>query len=160
MSACDHRRLTDLEFDQEDGTIFAVCADCGAEWIEVPAIVLRETQKILDHREDQNTCRTCKHWTIAENYQVRRYIYPPDPITFEEPSTEDEVQARYGHRVRECRAPKLYFHERPSPAGAAVVDASEYFAALVTGEEFGCVLYEPLDPRKDNDDAPDNETAE
>jgi hypothetical protein len=48
-----------------------------------------------------------------------------------------------------CSAADAFFAEsdairqRPQIDGACVVDGSEYRAELITGEQFGCVLFEP-----------------
>lgn len=48
-------------------------------------------------------------------------------------------------KVRYCNNPKITFYERPvEPDGATVIDGSMYKANLVTGPEFGCVLWEGL----------------
>ncbi len=35
----------------------------------------------------------------------------------------------------------MKFYERPDKDGACVADGSEYYASLITGEDFGCSLY-------------------
>lgn len=50
-------------------------------------------------------------------------------------------------QVRVCTSPKLLRIERPiEPSGASVIDASEYYAALLTGPDFGCVNHEGNEP--------------
>ena len=55
--------------------------------------------------------------------------------------------------VKQCKHPGLLFCERPLESnGFAVVDGSQYFAALATAEDFGCVRYEPTTNEKDDDE--------
>jgi hypothetical protein len=48
--------------------------------------------------------------------------------------------------VRVCQNPRLRFYERPEQSGAAVIDGSEYYGALVSGPDFGCVMHEGAGP--------------
>jgi hypothetical protein len=50
-----------------------------------------------------------------------------------------------GYEVRECKSPLLRWFATPGPNEAALVDGSEYYAALLTGEAFGCVNHESDD---------------
>jgi hypothetical protein len=47
-----------------------------------------------------------------------------------------------GYEVRKCESPFLRWFETPEIDEASLVDGSEYYAALLTGEAFGCVNYE------------------
>lgn len=103
------------------------------------------------------TCKTCRWWKPApDDYRDRdrehtvmlgedlRGLYWAGPD--EEPLPTAELEAlsvaQHGYLVRECEAPKILFYQRPDRTGAAVVDGSGYRAALVTAEDFGCVLWE------------------
>lgn len=55
------------------------------------------------------------------------------------------IAAKWRHNVRFCKHPKLEFCQRPERNALAVIDGSEYYAALLTGEDFGCVLHEIKD---------------
>lgn len=93
-----------------------------------------------------NTCKTCLHWVIPQDsedsYRCREIASPRDPVTYKQEKTEEAIAAKWGYNVRVCKHPKLEFCQRPEQDGFALVDGSEYYAALVTGEDFGCVLYE------------------
>ena len=84
------------------------------------------------------TCKTCVHWRNDDRWsdQLSR---PVDPDTYEHMVMPFEV--------RRCMSPHLLFCERPLERdGFAVADGSEYFAALYTAPDFGCVLHVE-DPR-------------
>lgn len=91
------------------------------------------------------TCQTCRWWRLVqgddESYRIRNLVVGNHPTTHEVFSESQAVQL-HGYRVRQCLAPKLLFYQRPSRNGLAMLDGSGYFAALVTGEDFGCVLHE------------------
>lgn len=86
-------------------------------------------------------CVTCKWWQEEED-RYNTVVNPPDPITYDQLETEDEIRAKWGHAVRHCKNPKILFYQRPEINAAAVVDGSNYHAALLTAEQFGCVLHE------------------
>lgn len=100
-----------------------------------------------------STCKSCKHWTIKSD--VSRIVFPPHPVTFKHPADEAQVVQTYGYRVRYCLHPKILFYQRPERDGAAVVDGSQYHAALLTAEDFGCVLHEHTDAPLENIRNPD-----
>lgn len=84
-----------------------------------------------------NTCKTCKHWTVDNDHPGSHdnIINPRDPDTLEPMAT--------GFEVRECAHPAKTFYERPVERnGFGLCDGSEYFAALYTAEDFGCVRHE------------------
>lgn len=61
--------------------------------------------------------------------------HPTDPDTYE--------PMVMPFAVKLCRHPKQTFAERPVEAdGFGVVDGSEYYARLITAEDFGCVRHE------------------
>ena len=86
------------------------------------------------------TCKTCKHWISLEgsdyfaDKRAARVCQPIDPDTYE--------PMALGYEVRECKSPLLRWFETPEPNEAALVDGSEYYAALLTGQDFGCVNHE------------------
>lgn len=88
------------------------------------------------------TCKTCKHWLIAKEDRADDLISPYDPVTYKREETEEAIAAKWGHNVRYCKHPKLQFYQRPDKDGLAVIDGSDYYAALLTGEDFGCILHE------------------
>lgn len=62
-------------------------------------------------------------------------IYPTDPDTF--------GPMKMLFEVKYCKSPKITFYERPVESdGATVVDGSQYHAAIITGPDFGCVLWQ------------------
>jgi len=92
-----------------------------------------------------NRCKTCKHWVLQEDGEPCAgddIISPPDPDSYDREEGEEAIAARWGHNVRFCRHPKLLYYQRPDKNGMTVVDDEECFAALLTSEDFGCVLWE------------------
>lgn len=92
-------------------------------------------------------CETCKFWQLdnEDRTYLHPIVFPYHPgKDFEQCQTEEEVVAAFGYRVRYCTNPKIVFYQRPEINAATVVDGSEYRAALLTAEKFGCVLHEPL----------------
>ena len=96
-----------------------------------------------------NCCATCRYWQEDEERRYHSVINPPDPVTYEQCKTEEEIAAKWGHRVRYCAHPKILFYQRPEIDAAAVVDGSEYDASLLTAEQFGCVLHESTSEKAD-----------
>ena len=91
-----------------------------------------------------NLCKTCVFWKFSaeDEYEPGDQVARPrHPVTFE-PQSEEQTNTDHGYVVRYCKHPKILFYERPEIDGAAVVDGSEYHAALLTAEAFGCVLHE------------------
>lgn len=86
-----------------------------------------------------NRCKTCCHWkkpTADDDHKVSAITEPTDPDTYE-PMT-------LPYETRKCAHPQqAMFEHPPSNPGFALTDGSEYFAALCTTEDFGCVLHEP-----------------
>lgn len=87
-----------------------------------------------------NLCKTCNHWkTPSKNHVKMGMCRCYDPITFEDINPPFEV--------RICEHPSKRFCDRPlEKNGFALADASDYFACLVTAEDFGCVRHEPKEP--------------
>ena len=84
------------------------------------------------------TCKTCKHWKIPSDEYYNEIVTPHDSDTFE--PMEMPFQVRF------CTSPKITFYERPVESnGATVCDGSNYDADLITAEDFGCVLWEPIE---------------
>ena len=75
----------------------------------------RESLKIMQ------TCKTCKHWKKFEEDYV-----PPD------------------YQIRRCKNPKMEHNECPLKNTASPHDYDGYEADFITGEDFGCVLHEPI----------------
>lgn len=90
-------------------------------------------------------CKTCAHWKVdnkgalnADDIQA-----PVDPDTFEPMQMPFEV--------RRCTTDNImYFERNPNPNGISVTDASNYFVAIFTGEEFGCVLHSAYDSKEES----------
>jgi hypothetical protein len=89
-----------------------------------------------------NNCSTCRHWDRSEDVRCQSLIHPDHPDTYKA-LTEQEIVKFHGHLLGQCKHPKLLFFNYPEKGAAAVVDGSQYMAALITSEAFGCVLYEP-----------------
>jgi hypothetical protein len=88
-----------------------------------------------------NTCKTCRFWVPGEEREKERNASHPsfslrDPVTYERIDPQP-------FEVRYCASPKLRDYERPEIDGAATVDGSEYFSALATGPDFGCIHHTP-----------------
>lgn len=85
-----------------------------------------------------NTCKTCKHWTAPaddDNHYAVSICGPIDPDTYE--------PMNRGFETRLCRHPAQARFEAPVERnGFAITDGSQYFAALATAEDFGCVRHE------------------
>lgn len=88
-----------------------------------------------------NRCKTCKHWG-APHGAIR---FPPKPMTEPiDPDTHEPMQMPYA--AKQCGLPSQGRFEYPSEKdGFALSDASEYYAVLVTAEDFGCVRHLPID---------------
>jgi len=83
-------------------------------------------------------CKTCQYWIVPGNaihkeYRAKNLCTPIDMDTFEE--------MKMPHEVKMCRSPNLIWFERPEIDQAAIIDGSEYYAELLTGEEFCCTNY-------------------
>jgi len=94
-------------------------------------------------------CATCKFWVLdpgkSESHRTDDIIWPCDPVTYERETDEQKNADKWGGRVRACISPQIKFYERPSMGGIALVDASEYFAGMVTSETFGCTNHQPIE---------------
>lgn len=74
-----------------------------------------------------NTCKTCKFWRDPNLYSCN----------------ERKLCATTIFLVKICDHPDLNFCEPPVyKNGFSVGDGEDYFAALATAEEFGCVKHE------------------
>ena len=96
----------------------------------------------------EKICKNCEYWKAAKDAPYRwNHSYNSGSVC--KPHDFDTGKPmKFPFDVKICTHPKLLFCERPlEPDGFSVVDGSEYFAALVTAEEFGCVL---PSIRKDN----------
>lgn len=83
------------------------------------------------------TCKTCKHWKKPENEDVRadQLCNAYDPDTYK--------PMERGFECRVCYMPTQTFAEAPIERnGFGMTDASEYYAVLVTADDFGCVGHE------------------
>lgn len=95
----------------------------------------REMRKTAPPRPTMNRCKTCKHWQQPVGFNEGEIAVPRDQDTL-------EPMAR-GFEARICRHPDQAQFEAPIRAdGFALTDSSQYFAAMATGEDFGCVLHE------------------
>jgi len=82
-----------------------------------------------------NRCKSCKHWTESEDHFLSHLMKPYD--------WEAEEPMKFDFEVRYCDSPSLLFSQRPLYANeAAVADASDYMASMLTAEGFGCVNWE------------------
>ena len=84
------------------------------------------------------TCKTCKHWRDPDkdDYLAFYLCNPRDPHNGYKPMER-------GFDCKICKMPTQTFAEAPVERnGFGMVDASEYYAVLVTAEDFGCVRHE------------------
>jgi hypothetical protein len=79
-------------------------------------------------------CRSCRWWQEASDKDSAASF---NDASLRDPETYEIIDA-----VRFCRSPALRFSERPADDGAAVVDGSGYYGALMTGPAFGCVNFD------------------
>ena len=89
-----------------------------------------------------NHCKTCIHWTSAEDCKEYTAV---DMCRLRCPSTGSYIryEEHSEFEVRVCAHPGQTKFERPvTKNGFGLTDASTYLAILVTAEEFGCVLHE------------------
>ena len=86
-----------------------------------------------------NTCKTCAHWIDPndcpdDEYRAESLCHPWD-VDVDEPM-------KLTIEVRMCKHPAQTFSERPVEVdGFGVVDGSNFYARLVTAENFGCVRH-------------------
>lgn len=86
-------------------------------------------------------CKRCRHWGSRPEQEGNLYSItkPQDPDTYKD--------AKMPFEVKECCHPSLVRFERPVESnGFALTDGSEYYAALATAEDFGCVRFEDAAP--------------
>lgn len=75
-------------------------------------------------------CKKCRYWIELDERD-----WPLDL------DTDERIKPNFG--VRQCKSPRLLFHEMPVTKGhASVWDGSHYWAGLYTAEDFGCVNWE------------------
>lgn len=96
-------------------------------------------------------CKNCKYWSNGREFAEEQHYnashlsdvtYPDGDMKYQV-MPDEEAKKLTGRIVRHCIQPLMLFYERPAINGLAVFDGSEYMAGLVTGEEFGCVNFEP-----------------
>ena len=84
------------------------------------------------------TCKTCKHWQgpADDDFYADSLCKPLDP-------QNDYKTMERGYGCKVCKMPTQTFAEAPVERnGFGMVDASQYYAVLVTAEDFGCVRHE------------------
>lgn len=86
-----------------------------------------------------NTCKTCRHWQkpsdANKGYMALGLCDPTDPDSGE--------PMNRGFEVRVCQQPTQTRFESPVEAnGFGLTDGSNYYAALCTAEDFGCIRHE------------------
>ena len=90
-----------------------------------------------------NNCKDCHHWQKDENRYNRAIDPEYNPVTGDEWASDEEKRQFFPDTVRYCKHPKVVFYQRPDSNGVAVFDGSEYMAYLATGQDYGCVNFEP-----------------
>ena len=91
--------------------------------------------------QQQNLCKTCAHWAVplkgaqgGDDYIAAVVITPYDIDSGQDMAMPFEV--------RICAHPAQTRYERPVETnGFGVIDGSEYYARLITAEDFGCVRH-------------------
>ena len=85
-----------------------------------------------------NKCCTCKHWIEPDErgeYAAFRICHPYDQDEF------DPMEIDFSVRI--CKSPKNTIFERsPFSDGVSLIDGSQYYAEMMTGEDYGCVNHE------------------
>lgn len=82
-------------------------------------------------------CRTCEFWQVTQ----KEKDFWGSIITPLDADNWDPMEMPF--EVRFCRSPKLQRFERPIETDrATVVDGSKFYAAFVTGPDFGCIHHE------------------
>lgn len=94
-------------------------------------------------RMNVNNCKDCHHWQKDENRYNRAIDPEYNPVTGDEWASDEEKRQFFPDTVRYCKHPKVVFYQRPDSNGVAVFDGSEYMAYLATGQDYGCVNFEP-----------------
>jgi hypothetical protein len=87
------------------------------------------------------TCKTCKFWNQPkeESWREEEICNPTDP---ENGFTPIDM----GFKIRICGSDKIVFFETPPTSShISLIDGSEYYAKMLTGEDFGCVNHEDAD---------------
>lgn len=84
-------------------------------------------------------CKNCKYWKkedTHQNYHADEIIEPYDPDTY-------QPMENLPFEVRICLCPEIvYFERQPTDKGVALIDGSNYYARMLTAENFGCVNFE------------------
>lgn len=75
-------------------------------------------------------CATCAFWRANVDHH--------DDLSVMDPETLEPLDPQ-PFEVRRCVSPKLRRYERPEIDGAATMDGSHYWSALMTGPQFGCI---------------------
>lgn len=86
------------------------------------------------------TCKTCRHWIKpgGNDHYGQAVCDPQDPDSFEPMDRTFET--------RTCTHPSQARFEAPVAANSfALTDASNFYAVLATGEDFGCRLHQALE---------------
>lgn len=84
-----------------------------------------------------NLCKTCKFWSLPDDkkWRAKDICQPIDPETYELMKTDFQVMV--------CTCPKIVWFERQlESTGVSLIDGSDYYAEMLTAENFGCVNHE------------------
>lgn len=94
----------------------------------------------------EKLCKNCKYWVLpkdGEYFDADDLVMPKDPDNEGEYLRTDSSQREQtGHVVRYCVSKKVKKFVRPDADGCSVIDAYDYMAVMITGENFGCVNFE------------------
>jgi hypothetical protein len=87
------------------------------------------------------TCATCHWWREANPKPSHTHLRAEDVCAPLDPDTYEPIPPVFP--LRFCWHPMVCMNERPpEPSWVVVIDASDYYAALLTGPDFGCVHHE------------------
>lgn len=96
-------------------------------------------------------CATCKWWRIDDTEPSRYPYYRPDAIyhlanirRYEYVPDDEKRRAVEPLPFRFCTRVKT-LDELPDPGSAVALDGENYWSALVTHADFGCVNHEPAE---------------
>lgn len=83
-------------------------------------------------------CATCIFWQSEESDKAWHAQTALAELDIRDAVTHEAIDPQ-PFDLRYCASPKMRRYERPEVDGASTVDGSEYWSALVTGPQFGCI---------------------
>ena len=86
--------------------------------------------------DKRKICKNCRFWAVnKEDYNPHNDIIEPlDPDTYKPMKMPFEVKVCMSDNI-------TWFERNPNSNGVSLVDGSDYYARMLTGENFGCVNF-------------------